>query len=130
MRRYTNADGTKKRGWMKAPNGKPTKLTERQWVQVRTPAFKEWFGDWEANALLLTIENLSPIAVTSRDGGIDVAAAYAALGEVENEFDERKVRFVNSTLGKILRHKGYPTERIVHQLGDIFAKAVPIGFSP
>ena len=24
-----------------------TELTYRQWVQVRTPAFKEWFGDWE-----------------------------------------------------------------------------------
>jgi Inorganic Pyrophosphatase/Mannosyl-glycoprotein endo-beta-N-acetylglucosaminidase/ADP-Ribosyltransferase in polyvalent proteins len=34
--------------WMKAPNGEPTKLTERQWVQVRTPSFKKWFGDWEA----------------------------------------------------------------------------------
>ena len=34
--------------WMKAPNGKPTKLTERQWVQVRTPRFKAWFGNWEA----------------------------------------------------------------------------------
>ena len=36
--------------WMKAPNGKPTNLNERQWVQVRTPAFKKWFGDWENNA--------------------------------------------------------------------------------
>ncbi|MBQ9526723.1 MAG: hypothetical protein IJR68_03855 [Fretibacterium sp.] len=34
--------------WMKAPNGKDTKLTEKQWLQVRTPAFKQWFGDWEA----------------------------------------------------------------------------------
>lgn len=24
-----------------------TKLNYQQWVQVRTPAFKEWFGDWE-----------------------------------------------------------------------------------
>ena len=36
-------DGT----FMKAPNGKPTNLTERQWLQVRTKAFKKWFGDWE-----------------------------------------------------------------------------------
>lgn len=36
-------DGT----FMKAPNGKPTNLTERQWLQVRTKAFKDWFGDWE-----------------------------------------------------------------------------------
>lgn len=33
--------------WLKAPNGQPSKLTERQWVQVRTPSFKAWFGDWE-----------------------------------------------------------------------------------
>ena len=30
--------------WMKAPNGEETKLNERQWVQTRTPVFKEWFG--------------------------------------------------------------------------------------
>ena len=33
--------------WLKAPNGEPTRLTERQWLQVRTEAFKRWFGDWE-----------------------------------------------------------------------------------
>lgn len=32
---------------MKAPNGKRTNLTEEQWVRVRTPNFKRWFGDWE-----------------------------------------------------------------------------------
>ena len=37
------ADGT----FMKAPNGNPTNLTERQWLQVRTKAFKNWFGDWK-----------------------------------------------------------------------------------
>lgn len=37
------ANGT----FMKAPNGKNSNLTERQWLQVRTKAFKEWFGDWE-----------------------------------------------------------------------------------
>lgn len=37
------ADGT----FMKAPNGKPTNLNnKRQWLQVRTKAFKDWFGDW------------------------------------------------------------------------------------
>ena len=33
--------------WMKAPNGNQTNLSERQWLQVRTPEFKKWFGDWE-----------------------------------------------------------------------------------
>lgn len=31
--------------YMRAPNGKPTKLTEMQWLLTRTPAFKRWFGD-------------------------------------------------------------------------------------
>ena len=33
-------------GHLLAPNGKPTKLSEGQYAQVRTKAFKEWFGDW------------------------------------------------------------------------------------
>ena len=33
--------------YLKAPNGKATNLTPKQWVQVRTSRFKKWFGDWE-----------------------------------------------------------------------------------
>ena len=40
---YTRSQYADTDKWMKAPNGQPTNLTERQWVQVRTPAFKEWF---------------------------------------------------------------------------------------
>ena len=36
-----------KDGNILAPNDKPSNLDERQWVHVRTKAFKEWFGDWE-----------------------------------------------------------------------------------
>ena len=35
-----------KQGQLLAPNGKPTKLSERQYAQVRTTQFKKWFGDW------------------------------------------------------------------------------------
>lgn len=48
--------------WMKAPNGQPTHLTERQWVQVRTPSFKNWFGDWEAAEILKWLMNADPVA--------------------------------------------------------------------
>ena len=50
-------------GFMKAPNGKPTKLTERQWMQVRTPEFIKWFGDWmndPENASKVVDENGEP----------------------------------------------------------------------
>ena len=46
-------------GKLLAPNGKPTNLTERQWLQVRTKAFKEWFGDWEnVNNLLSNLNKI------------------------------------------------------------------------
>ena len=34
-------------GNLLAPNGKVSNLTEKQYIQVRTKAFKDWFGDWE-----------------------------------------------------------------------------------
>lgn len=51
---------------MRAPNGRPTNLDERQWVQVRTPAFRAWFGDWEndpENASMAMDENGEPRVV-------------------------------------------------------------------
>lgn len=56
------ANGT----FMKAPNGKSTNLTEKQWLQIRTKAFKEWFGDWENNpkdASKAVDENGEPLVV-------------------------------------------------------------------
>lgn len=50
-------------GRLLAPNGKPSNLTEKQYAQVRTKAFKEWFGDWEndpANASKVIDENGEP----------------------------------------------------------------------
>lgn len=45
--------------FMKAPNGKKSNLTERQWLQVRTKAFKNWFGNWEtANNLLANLDKV------------------------------------------------------------------------
>ena len=52
--------------WLKAPNGKDTKLTEKQWCQVRTKNFKNWFGDWENNqkkASKIVDENGEPLVV-------------------------------------------------------------------
>lgn len=54
------ADGT----FMKAPNGEPTSLNERQWLQVRTRAFKNWFGDWEKTARIEKLRKSEPISIT------------------------------------------------------------------
>ncbi|MFZ2486966.1 MAG: hypothetical protein WAZ19_02495 [Anaerolineae bacterium] len=49
-----------------APNGKPSNLTESQAKIVRTPAFKNWFGDWEndpKNASKVVDSNGEPMVV-------------------------------------------------------------------
>ncbi len=95
--RYTNPDGTRKPGWMRAPNGRPTNLEERQWVQVRTPAFRAWFGDWEgdpANASKVVDENGEPLVVYHATDNAFTVFDRARLGENTdyNAYDEAAKR--------------------------------------
>lgn len=53
-------------GRLLAPNGNPSNLNERQYIQVRTKAFKNWFGDWINNpseASKVVDENGEPLVV-------------------------------------------------------------------
>lgn len=53
-------------GNLLAPNGEKSNLTERQYAQVRTKSFKDWFGDWENNpseASKVVDENGEPLVV-------------------------------------------------------------------
>lgn len=71
------------KGQLLAPNGEVSNLTEKQYAQVRTKAFKEWFGDWEHNpseASKVVDENGEPLVVyhyTDNEG----------LTEFSTEFD-------------------------------------------
>lgn len=77
--------------WMKAPNGKPTNLTERQWIQVRTPAFKEWFGDWEndpENSSKILDENGEPLVVYH--GSLATFDTFLQTSDIGYHFGTRK----------------------------------------
>lgn len=80
IRNRTIADGT----FMKAPNGQPSKLDERQWLQVRTSAFKNWFGDWENDP-----ENASKVV---DENGEPKVMYHASGSEGFNVFDKEKIR--------------------------------------
>lgn len=84
--------------WMKAPNGEPTNLTEDQWVTVRTPAFKNWFGDWEyiANAYPeKTAENRPDVAdyiaslkgkiLKSKEENVEASFSHKGLGKIASD---------------------------------------------
>ena len=50
-----------------APNGNPSNLTPEQYKLVRTPAFKNWFGNWETdpeNSSKVVDENGEPLPVS------------------------------------------------------------------
>ncbi|MBQ2979862.1 MAG: hypothetical protein IJE18_07120 [Bacteroidaceae bacterium] len=57
------ANGT----YLLAPNGRPTNLTPRQWVQVRTRAFKEWFGDWLKQARVNKLRYATDATITGNE---------------------------------------------------------------
>jgi hypothetical protein len=73
--------------WMKAPNGKESKLNERQWIQVRTPSFKNWFGDWEND-----FKNASKVV----DKNGDPLVVYHGSGENFDTFSKDKIGSLDS----------------------------------
>ena len=89
--------------WMKAPNGKDTNLTEEQWLLVRTPAFKAWFGDWEAEAEKQKYLNTTPIKVMENqivEKG-DISAKEAAFQWAEDNLPVQIVtRFGNVEINR------------------------------
>lgn len=87
--------------FMKAPNGKSTNLNERQWLQVRTKNFIDWFGDWINNpseASKVVDENGEPLVV------------YHESPNIFNVFDVSKKRYnvheVNGIWASPINRKG------------------------
>lgn len=82
------------------PGGPVSNLDERQYAQVRTKAFKDWFGDWENNpseASKVVDKNGEPLVVyhatnkifntyKERDG-IHFGSYNTALGVANEKFD-------------------------------------------
>ncbi|MBO7732245.1 MAG: hypothetical protein J6S67_06825, partial [Methanobrevibacter sp.] len=70
--------------WMKAPNGQPTKLTEKQWLQVRTTNFKRWFGNWELAKKVFNVVNTERATFNNKAAAMDWAEKNI-IGLMNNE---------------------------------------------
>nr|DAT20856.1 MAG TPA: Type I restriction enzyme [Caudoviricetes sp.] len=95
--------------YMKAPNGEPTNLNQKQWVQTRTKAFKDWFGDWEndaKNASKVVDENGEPLVVYhgTSAGGFTIFNTYGSnfglFGQGSYFTDNREVSESYTAKGK------------------------------
>ena len=122
--------------WLTAPNGKQSNLDERQWLTVRTPKFKQWFGDWETRRKKQILEKETVakiqrniIKASEAETAIDAAKQWikeygnapvkTAIGEVV--LDERTVK--NS-----LSH-GFSQEKLdaVQAISSVLANGIYIG---
>ena len=113
--------------WMKAPNGEPTNLTEDQWIAVRTPAFKAWFGDWEKASAAREIHALIPVEVALSGKSLDKKTAeevFSSFGEVENVRYGAYATFPKSMVGKIIKHKGLDVSQIIADIPHLFSSSV------
>lgn len=90
-------------GWMAARDAGTTTLPYGQWVQVRTPAFKQEFGDWEALRAQTRLDAMAPVAVS-------VPEEWAGLS-----VDELRAQ-VKSALDAVIA-SGQPLEH--PEIGDV-----------
>ena len=123
--KWTNPDGTMKKGYHCAPNGKPSRLTEEQWLLVRTPNFKKWFGDWEkrayAYAAMDFLENTAPVKELS---GQEFQKSETSLTDrVAEYFDSIGNIAHNEELGDVVLDKEGIHDSIGHGLGRLKASA-------
>lgn len=82
-----------------APNGKPSNLNEEQYYLVRTPEFKQWFGDWEKLAMAkvqdpaideVTLANLSKDVSKVVDQNGEPLVVYHATFDNFNIFSKQE----------------------------------------
>ncbi|MBN8464151.1 MAG: hypothetical protein J0M01_15280 [Dechloromonas sp.] len=81
--------------WEKAKADGKTKLNYRQWVQVRTPLFKAWFGDWEAAA-----NATASRAARTLDQARELATKFVNQ-PIENLSTKLRATVSNGNLGKM-----------------------------
>lgn len=83
-----------------APNGEPSNLNGHQYQQVRTPAFKAWFGDWEkaASAKILQGPPVARLKIEDAPKG-----SYADVQKwAADLFEKQDGKAVRAGLGEVL----------------------------
>jgi len=80
-----------------------TKLTNGQWVQVRTPNFKAWFGDWEAVRAQERLDSMKPMQVRVPDAwrGLGHAELRQKMAEELDRIVREKTQIEHPELGMI-----------------------------
>ena len=103
--------------YMKAPNGEPTRLTEKQWAGVRTKAFKAWFGDWEKAARIEKLRKSEPVEIS----GEEYKGKYELNRDSAKQWLKENVRgeYVIADTGERIEVSGKGIEKVTsHSIGN------------
>ena len=98
-------------GNLLAPNGKKSNLDERQYSQVRTKAFKDWFGDWEndpENASKVVDENGEPLVVYHGTMTLNITKF-----DINKTISGRAFWFANKEAQKAVMYSGQYDEGLI-----------------
>ena len=107
--RKSAADNT----YMKAPNGADSNLSPKQWVQVRTKAFKEWFGDWEKTARIEKLRKSVPVEITGNE--IEPSDDLKQYKKNALEYGKKlRGEYRNSDTGEIISVNAQGIKEVLH----------------
>lgn len=138
--KYWNTDE-----WMKAPDGTPTKLTERQWLIAHSDTFREWFGDWGTVEKYNRLMHSKPVecnrtafrGASAKEIGKAAKELYRALFPVSRASGKRDepavirnrdgeyIRMPVSAAKELVRHSAEnSTLQLIPNLKELIAKSV------
>jgi hypothetical protein len=104
-----------------APNGKASKLNHAQWYAVRTPSFKEWFGEWEVAANVEWVFNAEP--VKQLDGTEFLKSETDLITQVDDFFKNIGGKVEREGLGIVDLTRHGIRDSIAHGIGRLKAAA-------
>lgn len=131
--------------WMKAPDGTPTKLTERQWLITHSETFKKWFGNWGTVEKYNRLMHSKPVecnrttfrGASAKEIGKAAKELYRALFPVSRESGKRDepavirnrdgeyIRMPVSAAKELVRHSAEnSTLQLIPNLKELIAKSV------
>lgn len=131
---------TDEQGRLLAPNGKPSKLSQRQWHQARSKNFKQWFGNWQGLAAQQRLDAMKPLrlrmpeawkGMTEKDRLAAVTAALkgmARAGEVLHHSEMGDIRVSMPGVKKATSSAADPAKKVVlARLRESFERSVYTG---
>ena len=102
--------------FLKAPNGKKTNLSIKDWARVRTKEFKDLYGDWESAYKRDFLMNSK--AVSNLTGNeFQVVAGKTLTDQVAEYFEKNGGKAISPFLGEVILDKNGADDSLSHGMG-------------